>query len=91
VHAMKAYLEMEIQLNSSFNLVQSLLCFSHFTLRQTSTWNSLSRQLRGHQSKSGCFGEQQNLLSLLHIEPQFLNHPASSLFTIPTMLSFSLH
>jgi hypothetical protein len=26
-------------------------------------------------------------LSLLHIEPQVLNHPARSLFTIPTTLS----
>jgi hypothetical protein len=89
VHAVKAHGQMEIQLNSSFNLVQSLVCFSHFTLRQKSTWNSLSRQLGGHQSKSGCFGEQKNLLSLLHIEPQLLNHPGSSLFPVPIMLSLS--
>jgi hypothetical protein len=87
VHAVKAYGEKDIQLNSSFNLVQSLSCSGHFTLRPKSTWCSLSKQLVGPQSQSGCSGEEQNLLSLLHIEPQLLNHPASSLFTIPTMLS----
>lgn len=86
VHAVKAYGEKDIQLNSSFNLVQSISRSSHFTLRPNSTWYSLSRQLVGPQSQSGCFGEEQNLLSLLHIEPELLNHPASSLFTIPTML-----
>ena len=87
VHAKKEYGEMDIQLNSSFILVQSLFCSSHCTLRPKSTWYSLSRQLGGPQSQYGRSGEEEHLLLLLHIEPQLLNHPVSSLFLILTMLS----
>jgi hypothetical protein len=48
---------------------------------------SLHRRLGGPQSRSGCHGEEKNLLPLPGIEPQFLCRPAHSVVTIPTELS----
>jgi hypothetical protein len=39
------------------------------------------------QSWCGCFGEEINILPLPGIEPSFSRCPASSLATIPNMLS----
>ena len=39
----------------------------------------MKRRFGGPQSRSGCFGEKEKLLSLPRIEPQFLTNPAHSL------------
>ena len=44
--------------------------------------------LDGRQSLSGQFGEEKGLLRLLGMEPQFISHPAPSLVTILTELTW---
>jgi hypothetical protein len=44
--------------------------------------------LGGPQSLSGQFGEEKDLLRLLGTEPQFVSHPAPSLVTIITELTW---
>jgi len=43
-----------------------------------SLWRPLTMWLGGSQSRSGHFGQDQRLLCLLEIEPQFFRHPAHS-------------
>jgi hypothetical protein len=43
--------------------------------------------LDGHQTRAGCFGEEESSLSLRAIEPRILGSPANILAIAPTTLS----
>jgi hypothetical protein len=46
----------------------------------------LYSRLRGPNSRSGRYGEEENLLSVLEMEPRFLGRPTPSLLAAPTEL-----
>jgi hypothetical protein len=52
--------------------------------REKSSRYPLHRRLGGPESRSGCYGEEKNLLPPTGIEPQFPDRPAGSLVTVPT-------
>ena len=47
-------------------------------------WYPINMRLGGPQSWSQYFEQEKNLLTLLGMEPQFLDFPAHSLVTVPT-------
>jgi hypothetical protein len=74
----------------------TILLWTHFKGVQLSlrnTWKPSSQCWRGQvgpRASVGHFGEEENLFSSLKTEPQLFRCPATSLITLPIMLS-SLH
>ena len=56
--------------------------------RVKSPWNPWNRRFTGPQSRSGCFGEEKETLSLPGIEPRFLRRLDRSVVSIQTHLAY---
>jgi hypothetical protein len=91
VHAMKTYVEMELQLHSLSNVVTTawrwvdgITPFPLLQPWQKSPTYPLNMKSGGLQRRAGWFSEENKLLLLQVIEPRFLHWSACSMATVST-------